>query len=54
VVPALGIGFRAYHLYSLEWATLMITAAILAAAAVLYLVRFGSLRGRAELLARRP
>jgi hypothetical protein len=54
VVPALAIGFCAYLLYSLGWTTLMITAAILVTAALLYLVRFGSLRRRAELLARRP
>jgi basic amino acid/polyamine antiporter, APA family len=54
VVPVLGIGFCAYLLYSLGWATLAITATILATAAVLYLVRFGSPRRRAEVLARRP
>jgi APA family basic amino acid/polyamine antiporter len=42
VVPVLGIGFCAYLLYSLGWMTLGITAAILAAAALIYLVRFRS------------
>ncbi len=54
VVPVLGIGFCAYLLYSLGWTTLTITATILATAAVLYVVRFGSPRRRSELLAGRP
>ena len=54
VVPVLGIGFCAYLLYSLGWTTLLITGVILATAAVLYVVRFGSPRRRSELLARRP
>ena len=54
VVPVLGIGFCAYLLYSLGWTTLMITGVILAIAAGLYVVRFGSPRRRSELLTRRP
>jgi APA family basic amino acid/polyamine antiporter len=42
VVPVLGIGFCAYLLYSLGRTTLLITGVILATAAVLYVVRFGS------------
>jgi APA family basic amino acid/polyamine antiporter len=54
VVPVLGIGFCAYLLYSLGLTTIIITAAILATAAVLYLVRFGSARRRSQSLVRRP
>jgi len=47
VVPVLGIAFCGYLLYSLGWQTLGITAAIVALAALAYLLRFRTEQARA-------